>query len=346
MLKSSPFAFTGRTPRPRWRLCLNLLFIVAALAASAGAQDVTVRVASYNIENFMTCFDQELMPERSRNRTELFRDEEDLYEVARTIKLSGCDADIIGIEECCNQAMLERFNERWLDGRYAFVKVFPGNVAGQYVGMLAKPGFEVVAVRDQFYRELDPEDDPSLRGLKDREGFEPRNLLFSRGPAFVKFRAPNGVNFWVGVTHVKSKYNNSEAVTRWRIRELTRTRGICGELIAAGPDLLVMLGDFNDDYGQDRYEERLGQNAIAVMEQGQDAERLVSLTGALLRREPATVSYHCEIKPPQYRSMIDHIFASPALAERLRKTWVVDDPIAAVASDHYPVVAEFDLSGR
>jgi endonuclease/exonuclease/phosphatase family metal-dependent hydrolase len=43
------------------------------------------------------------------------------------------------------------------------------------------------------------------------------------------------------------------------------------------------------------------------------------------------------------RSFLDHVFLSPALAEGLKRTIIIDDPIAAVASDHYPVVVEVEL---
>jgi endonuclease/exonuclease/phosphatase family metal-dependent hydrolase len=303
-----------------------------------------VRVATYNIEHFMQMFDQVLMPERSRERQELYDDEEDRYEVART--LEGLDADIVGIQECCSQEMLEWFNREDLGGRYAYVKVFPSNVAGQWVGMLAKKGFRAIQERS-FAGEVDPVRDGRLERIKGDAGLWEKNLLFSRGPGFVLFEAPSGERFWVGATHVKSKYGNSEAVTAWRIREVKRTREICHELLAEGKtDKLVMLGDFNDDLGMDYHERKLRADAVAVMTA--DDSKLTSLTFPLAQADANRSTYHCEIKPPRYRSFIDHIFVSPAMAGWAGKVAIFDDPIAAAASDHYPVWAELTIgpSGR
>jgi len=309
-------------------------------AGPAGAEQV--RLATYNIEQFMKMFDQNRMPRRSQNREELFRDEEDLYEVARTIRLGRFDADILGIQECCTQPMLEQFNRRWLGGKYAFVKVFPGNVEGMHVGMLAKAGFEVLEVRDKYYLDKDPVDDSQLRAMRRQEGIA-EDRLFSRGPAFVKFRTPGGSVLWVGCTHAKSKFRNSKAATRWRVRDIQRTRQICGELIAAGTDKLVMLGDFNDDFGMDEHEKALGVDAVETFLAGRGAEKLLCLTRPLLAKDPSLASYHCQIKPPKYRSFLDHVFVSPALARFVGRTYLVDDPVAAVASDHYPVVTILNL---
>ncbi len=302
------------------------------------------RVATWNIEHFMMLFDQALMPERSRDRSELFRDDEDLFEIAATFSLDAFDPDIVAIQECCSQAMLEHFNRDRLGGRYALVRVFPGNTEGQWLGMLAKPGFEAVEVRDGYYKESDPVDDPRIRRDKEHYGIADANRLFPRGPSFVKFRTPGGRVLWVGTTHVKSKYGNSEAVTAWRRRELERTRTICLELAAEkGVDGLVILGDFNDAFGKDRYEEAVGGDVLEAMLAGEKGRALTSPTRDLHLRQPASTTYHCLIKPPQYRSFIDHAFVTPSLAPAVREVRVVDAPVAAAASDHYPVVLELDL---
>ncbi len=305
-----------------------------------------LRIATYNVEHFNRMFDQAAMPPRSRDMTEYFRDDEDLYEVARTIGLASFDADIIGIQECTSQKWLEQFNKEYLRGRYEYVKVFNTNVEGQWLGLLAKPGFKALDVRE-FHKDVDPVREPALRRAKEQAGIWEKNLLFSRGPSFVLLQTPSGQKLWVGVTHVKSKYGNSEAVTKWRIRELQRTREIAGELIAEGAtDMLVLLGDFNDDFGLDYHEKAIGEDAIATMLAGKGSESLTCLTRPLVQADPKLSTYHCQIKPPQYRSFIDHIFASPALAKTARRTWVVTDPIAAVASDHYPVVTELRIPAR
>jgi len=49
---------------------------------------------------------------------------------------------------------------------------------------------------------------------------------------------------------------------------------------------------------------------------------------------------------PTPNSRLDYIFATDALKHRLRHCFVAQEPSATeVASDHYPVVAEFDFCG-
>lgn len=321
---------------------------VAVRSARAETSDQTqvewLRVATYNIEHFAKMFDQEHVPWDDRDKAEFFRDQEDLYEVSRVIQRADFDADVIAIQECCSEKNLKLFNKHWLDGRYGTVKVFQGNsTRGQQLGFLIKPGIKILETKE-FSKEPDPVDDPELRNLKENVNLAEGNLLFSRGPAFVKLRTQGGNLLWVGCTHVKSKYGDSPAVVRWRIREIQRTRELCGELLkTSDADYLVMAGDFNDSLGKDDNEQTVGTDAVSVMTQGKGRETLLSLAARILKDNPDAASYHCQLKPPKYRSFLDDLFVSPALAEHVNKAYLVDPPLAAVASDHYPLVAVFRL---
>lgn len=322
-----------RCKRAAVRIGWSVWFLLLTAGCGAAGENTTAQpmkpageevvIATWNIENFMMLFDQEMMPERSRNTTEYYRDDEDLYEIARTMKLPQMNADIVLIQEGPTPAMLELFVRERLGGRYAYVKSFEGNTEGQYLCMLIKPGFRVL--QERVY--------------KDEKDSVSGQMLFSRGPAFVLVETPKGHRLWVGTTHAKSKADNSRSVTEWRIREMVRTRQICGELLAGGPtEYLLIGGDFNDDFGLDSYEKSLGQDGVEVMVKGEGKERLICLDEVIWKKNPRAASYHCEIKPPRYRSFLDHFFASPALAERMKEIYLVNDPIAAVASDHYPLV--------
>jgi endonuclease/exonuclease/phosphatase family metal-dependent hydrolase len=312
--------------------------------APANTKAEWLRVATYNIEHLAKMFDQEHIPWDDRDKTEFFRDQEDLYEVSRVIQRADFDADVIAIQECCSQENLEHFNKHWLDGRYGTVKVFEGNsTRGQQLGFLIKPGIKLLKTKE-FSKDPDPVDDPELRELKKNVNLAEGNLLFSRGPAFVKLRTRGGNVLWVGCTHVKSKYGDSPAVVRWRIREIQRTRELCGELLkTSDTDYLIMAGDFNDSPGKDDNEKTVGTDAVSVMTLGKGPETLVNLTDRILKDKPDAASYHCELKPPRYRSFLDYLFVSPALAEHVNKAYLVDPPLAAVASDHFPLVGVFRL---
>src|SRR4051794_37551231 len=114
--------------------------------------------------------------------------------VAQVILDRHFNPDIICLEECCDQADLTYFNHRWLEDGYATVIVFPSNsTRHQNVAMMLRRGFTVVEKRDQYFQEKDPT--PNTRG----------DRLFARGPSFLKVKSPGGYEFWVGVTHQKSK---------------------------------------------------------------------------------------------------------------------------------------------
>ena len=326
---------------------LTLLLISAnCLFAAESSDKETIRVGTWNVEHFMMMFDQDRMPERSRNMTEFYADDEEQYEVAAVLKADSFNPDIVVIEECCDQEMLEYFCKKWFPNRFAYIKVFDSNVEGQYLGVLAKPGFEAVRV-EQFLNDQDPVTDNSLKYTKSNAGLWEKNLLFSRGPGFVMFKTPGGNKLWIGVTHTKSKSGNSKAVTEWRIRELERTRQICGELIAASDTKnLLMMGDFNDDFNMDNFETSLGQDAIEVMLKGEGSEKLISLDESYRKAHPDAATYHCAIKPPKYRSFLDHIFASPSAAELEVKTVMIDESIAFAASDHLPLLTVLEFPGR
>jgi hypothetical protein len=330
-----------------FNVMLTILFLVSNFVIAAdevSSSKEAVRIGTWNIEHFMKMFDQDRMPERSRNTVELYADEEDQYEVAVTIRSESFEPDILVIQECCDQEMLEHFCKKWFPGKYAFIKVFDSNVAGQNIGVLAKQGFEPLRT-EHFVNDRDPMTDTSIRSAKEGADLWEKNLLFSRGPGFVLFQTPKGNKLWVGSTHSKSKSGNNKAVTQWRIREYERTRQICGELIQkSGVKKLVILGDFNDDFGMDSYETSLGQDAIETMISCHSGdEELICMDKAIWGDDPDAASYHCQIKPKKYRSFLDHIFASPELAAKVKETAMITESIAYAASDHLPLLIVFEL---
>lgn len=324
-------------------LTLIVVFSGCAYSAETAADKEQVRVGTWNVEHFMKMFDQDRMPERSRNMTEYYADDEDQYEVAAVLKAESFNPDIVVIQECCDQEMLEHFCKKWFPDRFAFIKVFEANVPGQNIGVLAKPGFEAIRL-EHYTNDKDPVTDNSLRYTKQNAGLWEKNLLFSRGPGFVLFQTPKENKFWVGATHSKSKSGNNKAVTQWRIREYERTRQICAELIAtSGTKNLLIMGDFNDDFGMDNIETSLGQDAIEVMLEGEGNEKLISLDETYRKAHPDAATYHCAIKPPKYRSFLDHIFASPETAKHEVKTVMIDESIAFAASDHLPLLTVLEF---
>ena len=295
-----------------------------------------VRIATWNIENMSKLFDQSRLPYRSQNRQELYDDEEDLLEIALVLKQDRFDPDVLVLQEAASQQSLERFNTKWLDDKYAFVKQYKSNSKGQWTAILAKPGFKVIETRSYAGVE-DPVDDPKLGDAKRYYG---ENVLYPRGPAFAQIRTPDGTVMWIGTTHIKSKYGNNAAVTRWRIRQVKKLREIASEL---GEDTkrVAILGDFNDTFGRDNFEQKVDQDAIQAMLEHKEDQAMVSPTQSLAQDQPTAGTYHATLKPGN-PSFIDHVFVSPALDEAIIDTTIIDPPIAHVASDHLPVMITVD----
>lgn len=314
--------------------------LLTAFPAFGQAADTAVRIATWNVEHMNKLFDQSRMPYRSQDRQELWEDEEDLLEIRLTLDLKHFDPDILVLQEAADQQSLDEFNRKWLAGRFAYVKAFKTNSPGQWTAIMVKPGFQVLEVRE-FASAKDPVLDPDLGGAKKYYGWD---SLYPRGPGFARVRTPGGKTIWVGTTHIKSKGGNNTPVTRWRIRMTQHLRDTALAL-AETSDYVAVLGDFNDEFGMDRYETEAAGDAVAQMLAKTKAGQLVSPTQRLKARHENLVTFHSLLKPfgPTF---IDHVFVDAALDQRITNTAVIDDPIAHAASDHLPVMITVDLSGN
>lgn len=260
-------------------------------------------------------------------RQERFQNEEDQWEIAQVLLDSNFSPDVLVFQEGASQADIEQFNKDWLAGMYGTVNVFPSNDdRGQTIGVLLKPGFRIVAREDQYFRMPDPQD------LNPRTDF-----LFARGPAFVLVEGPGGRRFWVGTNHQKSKGGgNDPAMTRWRNAEAAATRQIMKDLVARGPAEMIFLGDMNDELGIGAYELEGGGDVITNLV-GPPADGFELATRGLSEEGQASFMGYWNTT---YRSLIDHIVVSRALADDVVQTSVHDTAWARVASDHLPVYVD------
>jgi endonuclease/exonuclease/phosphatase family metal-dependent hydrolase len=313
--------------------------IAAALAialcfAAPELRAESVRLATYNIENFHGNFEAYRLTQSTRNptpqqqeeiRNRRDEDDEDNWEIAETILDKNFQPDILVIQECCGQKDLEYFNDRWLQKAYSSVIVFPTNTdRDQHLGMLLKPGFTVVQRRDQYHKE--PDTAPNERGTK----------LFARGPAFCLIQTPSGYRFWLGVTHQKSKSGDSLEATRWRNRESKRTHQIIKELERSGPGDVMLMGDLNDDVTLSDFEKEAGQDAVATV-LGDEQAGLELVTRKLI--DAKAISYHGYWRT-RYRSLIDHAVVTRDMKHQVQDVQIFTGSLAKVASDHYPLYVD------
>ena len=322
------------------------LLVLLLLPLPCGAEEITV--ATYNVE----LFDHHFMahhastqpiaknPEAKEILDELRKkNDEDNWETAQVILDPKFNPDILVLEEACDQDDLRFFNRRWLNDAYETALTFPTNTdRHQNLDLLMKKGFTILERRDKYHLEPDPVG--NARGSR----------LFARGPAFVKIKTPGGYVFWVGVTHMKSKrYDNdavssqgSEAevrngrieVTKWRNREAVRTHQIIKELEKAGPKDVILLGDMNDSLGLDEYEPEGGGDAIMNLV-GPPADGLVLLTKPLAEQHQNSFNGYWR---DRFRELIDHVIITPSMKDEVVDVKIFQDSFTAVSSDHFPVM--------
>jgi exonuclease III len=134
----------------------------------------------------------------------------------------------------------------------------------------------------------------------------------------------------------------------WRVWELKialkRVKG-------RGGSACLLLGDFNASAPGDRPDvRRLGMlNRMCILLQGQRIYRFAintvlkaGLVDCFRQLHPETDGF--TFGPPMPVGRIDYVFASDALGRCLTKCFVArDSEDVDLASDHYPVVAEFAL---
>lgn len=309
------------------------------------ARGETIKVATYNIENWNTHFEGHRLqistrPARGAGSAtqpvseqmidiiaeERRQNDEDHWEVSQVILDPAFAPDVLVVEEGCRQNDLEFFNKRWLSGAYGTVIQFPSNTdREQHLCMLLKPGFKVLERRDAYRNEKDAV--PNERG----------DRLFARGPAFALVQSPGGYKMWVGVTHQKSKGGNSVDVTKWRNREATRTHEIMKELASGPVKDVILLGDMNDELGMQEFEAEGGGDTITNLI-GPSADGFILATKPLADAKKFSFGGYWRT---DHRTLIDHVVVSPDMKDQLGDVKVMSThPLAPVASDHYPVMIE------
>ena len=133
---------------------------------------------------------------------------------------------------------------------------------------------------------------------------------------------------------MKSKSGNSVDVTKWRLREAKRTHEIMMELekVAPGGDVML-VGDMNDELGLQEFEQEAGGDAIATLV-GPENDGVILATKPLI--DEGKISYGGYWRP-EHRSFIDQILVTKEMKDQIESVQVFQEPMAKVASDHYPV---------
>ena len=159
---------------------------------------------------------------------------------------------------------------------------------------------------------------------------------------------PGGSELTVGVVHLHARPYEADEVVREaelevllrvfsRYREAGRPHLLCGDFNANAPYQRI-------DLERCKEKTRLAWHANGGHLPRRVVQRIldsgyVDTLHALDRDAGET---HCTFTTTEPGQRVDYIFAHGLDRARLRRAWIVTDPPAATASDHFPVVLDLD----
>lgn len=208
-----------------------------------------------------------------------------MQNTARVIADVG--ADVMGIVEVESRPVLSEFNRHVLPAVggavYRHVMVIDGNDdRGIDVGVIARDGF-AIGLMQSHVDDCDAGD----------------NRIFSRDCPEFFIDTPQGNRLLVMVNHFKSKGGGSQAASdRRRRAQAERVRDLYRDRIAAGHDLIAIVGDLNDTPESD---------PLAPLIDETDLTDIFALPGFDDCGHPGTFG------DSKARNKLDYILLSPAL---------------------------------
>jgi len=315
----------NRTDRS-WPCLASLLAIFLMTASAAGAPAApqaaagarsTLTVAAYNIENLFDIWDD---PYTADEGTRV-KPRAELEQIAATIR--KLDADVIGMSEVENEGVLK-----------AFITEMLGDMGYKHVAAAASNDGR--GIRTAIVSRLPIKSITSYRHLDLKIDGDERTWRFARDLMHVQLQVSDKRIAHAFVVHLKSMRDDGDdkKSVNWRLAEATTAKKIIDEVQAKEPGAWVMmLGDFNSLADTPPMQRLIGAAA-----NGAEAKPLIDLHAD----GPADTATY--LKKP-YRSRIDYILASDALAKRVVKdsAQVVAESELAGGSDHAPVVARFEV---
>ena len=274
----------------------------------------TFTIATYNVENYVSTnrmTDAGYRPDYPKPETQ--------KQALRTV-IRRLDADVLVLQEMGNQSYLDELcRDLRRDGlSYPHVELLSGPDKDRHVAVLSKREFSSVkpytAVEFPYF------------GGKEK---------VKRGMLEVSLRTSSG-ELTLFAVHLKSRFTDRADDPQSALRRIGEAVAIRDTVLMRFPDPsranFLILGDFNDDPSSKtlrRFQQR-GQLRIA---------RLLPVADG--RGERWTHAYR---KADNY-TRVDHILISAALFSQVKNEVgrIEDGPGVLEASDHRPVVVEFDF---
>jgi endonuclease/exonuclease/phosphatase family metal-dependent hydrolase len=298
---------------------LRFILLVAVLSCSPALTADTIRVATYNVENYL---DQ---PTESRPQPK--------SAVARAKvreSIHALNPDVLALEEMGQMSALMELRDSLkaesLD--FPYWELVSSEDTNVHVAVLSK--LPIVARR------------PHTNETFLLDG---RRFRVSRGFAELDIRAAPDFTFTLLVAHLKSRRAVPEADEgEQRLQEAKVLRRIVDKDLTAQLDArLVVLGDFNDVKDSDSTKEIIGHGKSKLTDTRPAERNGDNAPAPHAWFEPRKITWtHYYGKEDTY-SRIDYILLSPAMARFWDKTntCVLTLPNWGVASDHRPIVATF-----
>jgi endonuclease/exonuclease/phosphatase family metal-dependent hydrolase len=299
-------------------------FALALLFSPALLRAETVRVATYNLENYL---DQ---PTESRPKPKSAAARAKVRESIRALK-----PDVIALQEIGSvSALLELRDSLKAEGvdlpHWEHVSGFDTNI---HVAVLSK--FPFAARRPHTNETF------LLSG---------RRFHVGRGIAEVDIQVNAGYSFTLITAHLKSKRPVPEAdEAEQRLAEARILRKIIDADLAANPrSNLIVLGDFNDTKDSASTKAVIGHGRTRLVDTRPaecNGDNTVRSNPAY---EPRNITWTHHFGKEDSYSRIDYILLSPGMAREwvTTETFVLAIPNWGVGSDHRPLVAAFEAADR
>jgi endonuclease/exonuclease/phosphatase family metal-dependent hydrolase len=284
----------------------------------------TIRVATYNVENYL---DQ---PTEMRH---FVKSAEAKAKIRESIK--AMNPDVLALEEMgTTNALLELRTALKADGiDFPFWDYVEGADTNIHVAVLSK--FPIVA------RHPHTNDEFLLDG---------RRFRVERGFAEVEIEAATNFNFTLIAAHLKSQLQIPIAdQAEERLGEAKVLRGIIDAHFKTNLNArLIVLGDFNDSKNSDPIKTIIGRGKFKLADTRPAEHNGDNEFAENIFHEPRDVTWTYFFGADDTYSRIDYIFISPAMARNwmTSETYAVTIPNWGIGSDHRPIVATFNAENN